>query len=224
MDDQSNHMPIQNLFEKFPHNLVLNTSPQPLSAVSILLRWFDHFQLPKYLTMLTAYIYDFAHKNPASQPQLGKLNTIIENLFTEIFNVSKANGFSHSGIEYLLNNVKVTRCMLTILADESARTPSINIGNKHTPLHTDGKLFSPAVRMISKSLHVMSFIDVLMHNLDQLLNGSPMSRTLLLLDSVDQLQSITFLVNSASKQAIVDSLSAPDGNMSNKQVECLLNW
>lgn len=202
---------------------MLNTSPQVLSAFNTLLRWFDHFQLPKSLTMLTAYVYDIAIKNPTSQPQLRKLNTIIENIFTDLFDVSEANGFSHAGIEYLLNNAKVTRCMLTILADESARTPSTKIGNKQAPL-PDVKLFSPAVRNISKSLHVMSHMDGLMLNLDQLLNGNPVSRTLLLLDSVDKLQSISFLLNSTSGQVVVDGLSAPDGNMSNKQIECLLNW
>ena len=66
LDDKSNLLPIQNLFDKFPGHLARpGSSPQPLAALNALLRWFDHFQLLKYLALVTAFAYDVANQPPA---------------------------------------------------------------------------------------------------------------------------------------------------------------
>lgn len=84
---------------------------------------------------------------------------------------------------------------------------------------------------VSKSVDTLSLMDTLIANLSQLTLNDHEKLTLKdedflrLLESVDNLQSLSFLLNNKmSSQIVVDNLSAPDGNMSNKYVDCLLNW
>ena len=116
--------------------------------------------------------------------------------------------------------------MVSILASKQATIPSLEIGKK--PIKKEKRLFSNSVRNISKSIETISLIDSLMSNMEQLTNNElkkTCSPALILIDSVNYLQSLAFMLNDvSSSQAVVNCLSVPDGNMSNKHVDCLLNW
>lgn len=223
---------MQCLFDKFPHKLVLTTVPQALTPLRLLLRWFDEFETLKYLLMLAAYVYDNAHYSQ-NRDLFIKLNGIIENFFNDILDVTQANEYSHCGLEYLLNKPELTKCMLNVLVSQRATTSSDMIG-KCVPVRS--RFYSNVMKRISKSIQGMSVIDSLKFNLNQIrenikksLKKDPtedLSHSLnILVDSVNHMQSLAFLLNDPTySQIIVNCFSAPDGNMSNNQLDCLLNW
>ncbi len=90
------------------------------------------------------------------------------------------------------------------------------------------QMCSGALKRMASSLRVMSLVDSLMGYLELVLAAKAEARSatgsLLLVQSLGHLQSLLFLVRGAERQVIVDGLSAPDGNFSNPQVDCLLNW
>ena len=89
-------------------------------------------------------------------------------------------------------------------------------------------MYSGALKRMASSLRVMSLVDSLMGYLELVLAAKAEARSatgsLLLVQSLGHLQSLLLLVRGAERQVIVDGLSAPDGNFSNPQVDCLLNW
>ena len=226
-----NLMPMQNLFDTFPSKqLTLVTCPQPLSTCGMILRWLDDFDLLKYLLMLTSSVYDSFSSRCVCLKQFNKLihlNNLIESFLNDFFHVSKTTGGSHSGIEYLLINASLTNCMLSLLADKQANTAATESAIKRHPPNQVCRFYSVSMRRLSKSIQALSILNHLINNLNKIVQlKEQVDETLLtLLDSVNQLQSLVLLLESAqSRQVIMETLSAPDGNMSNKYIDCLLNW
>jgi len=204
-DDQFNQIPMQPLFEKFPLKLVLANAPQPLSSMGTLLRWLDKFQILKYVLMLAAYIYDAAVCCENDLKKLVQLNELLEHFLNDVFNVTQANGYSHAGIEYLLSNQTLVKCMLDMLRSKEANLASTEIGKGAAKTDERCVFYSDSVRKIGKSIEVMSIVDGLIFNLNKLhvigesgVAGESSEATFaMLLDSVDRMQMLAFAMNSA---------------------------
>jgi len=199
-DTQFNHIPMQPLFDKFPHKLVLATAPQPLNCLAVLLRWLDQFQTLKHVIMLAAYVYDRAVADEKSSVSLGQLNETLEHFLNDVFGVTQANGYSHAGVEYLLSNGRLVRCMMGVLASREASRSSVEIGRGFGVTGERCGFYSESVKRIEKSISLMSVVDGLMFNLKRLVDssasGGDASMLAVLLDSVDRVQTLAFAVNS----------------------------
>jgi hypothetical protein len=195
--------------------------------------------------------YKLNQKNNSSQIILNKLinlNEMIEAFYTDLFNVSKQNYFSYSCIEYFLVNHELTKCYVNILTSSESNTASTEIltllttNNENNFNEKDEKLISlnsPSIQKFSKSIQALSIIDSLLFNLTKRFYKTNENKknlatkveidelftTNILIDTASNLQSLALLLNSnTSMQSIVELLSGPDGNMSNRYIDCLLNW
>ena len=146
--------------------------------------------------------------------------------FTNLCSSHTSNLFKsfYLGLEYLINNPSLTKCLLSVLC--------LKEQEQDKKLTDFANSLKSMLCNVSKSLETLSLFDTLMENLNQLKlkrNDKTFIKNkdlLLLLEGVDNMQSLSFLLNSteSTQVAVVGNLSAPDGNMSNKYIDCLLNW
>ncbi len=207
LEAKFNKLPFQNLFDKFPSEYVEAIQSQSMHVT--ILKLCDSLEILKYILMLFSYVYDQLKKNTQNK-RLIYLKSLINKFLDDLYNVSELNSFSFVGIEYLLNNCKLTKCLLRIMLNKS--------NNQQT------------IKKLNFSLQAVSSISSLQLNLDQLAKNKFDSIQIetIFLDSLDKLQSLAFLLNSPDRinynLTLVECLCSPDGNMSNKYVFCLLNW
>jgi len=207
-DAKFNKLPLQNLFDKFPIEFIQSAETAGSQSMHILLiRLFHSLDTLKYVLLLKAYICD----NKSNSKLLIYLNDLINKFLNDLYNVSKLNGYSYNGIEYLLNNTNLTKCWLKVMSNQNDESEKIS--------------------KIGYSLNALSLVDSLIYNFESLIIQTSSESTqieYILLESVGKLQSLTFLLNDPNtinyNLVLTNFFCSPDGNMSNKYIFNLLNW
>jgi hypothetical protein len=201
-----NSYPLQNMFDS---SYSFNNSYGSITY-SHLLRLFDQMHTFKYLMVLWSNVQDSI--NTKSTSRLIDLNNLIEQFLLNILTPSNMNNFSHAGLEYMLNNSNLSNTMINILIAK----------------------LSPMILKLTYSLKLLSQFDLLIFNLNEIKTTTDFNRmSFLTFESNDCLQIISPLLKLDYKRVdltqttssyLVDILSGPDGNMSNKYLKCLIDW
>lgn len=197
-DNYFNQMPIQNLFDDF---LQLKTDKLP--TFNSLLRFMHEFSFFTHSVLVWSYLGDstMSHRTAESE----KISEKIGQLFLNFLLPSDLNNLTLAGIEYLLVNNRLTKCLFKLIKN------------------------SPIIIQISKLIEIMKAIDLLKSNLDGLRSSSS-DNQILILKSLNLIQSVNFELTltmslaSENHFSIIDILVFPDGNLSNKYASALLNW
>jgi hypothetical protein len=213
--------PLQNLFESCEFKSLANNSTPIYNYLILLL---DEFDTLKYVLMTWAYLKSQPDSTSSSSIHLLKL---IDTFFADFILVNKTMNYEFAGLEYLLHRDILTNSILNIMLKEAACVPV-----SHQKKNTN---HSSSILKLSYSLKTLEIFDSLLYNFEQLVEnkiGKTNNLLLLYMESVDIMQSLALMLNNESKiyngltvnYIIVDFMTAPNGNMSNKYVDCLLNW
>jgi hypothetical protein len=202
-----NRIPLQNLFNKY--SFLVNKSNSTIQFRH-LLGQLDHFQFFTNLILLWSHMQDqliYLHQN-ADFLYLSKL---IELLLNELFVSSRNITNRQLALDYLLTNMRLTKCIFTVMLAPNATKLAQNFINSKLNLAeiVKHRFYSPSVLYMSIYLKLAQLSDKLEFNLSRIkplvnsynhrepINVSNLSNYILntVLDSANIIQSINFLLN-----------------------------
>jgi hypothetical protein len=224
---QQNGLPLQNLFDSI--EIKANSS---LTTYNHFLLLLDKFQTFKYI--LTLWSYLMSNLNGHNLIKFKQLNLLVEKFLSDFTLMNKTVNWSYSGMEYLTNTPRLTNCMLKIMLSPTSNMASDQIGKDMPQSQTKVEFYSKSMLKLAYCLKALDIFDGLVFNLEKLAEKKAADDLLLtFLESVDLVQSLAFFLSHDSKsfdsttpvnEIMIQFMSGPDGNMSNKYMNCLLNW